>query len=210
MDDGYWPLDGLRLTTPRLELRLPDQTELRVMADLAAGGIHPPESMPFTVNWTDLDPVARGRSVLQHHWRRLGDWTPQRWELNLSVFVDGVPVGLQSLSATDFAARREVETGSWLGLAHQGRGIGTEMRAAVLHLAFLGLDALDATSGAFHDNPASLRVSEKLGYRPDGISRLTRRGVVGESLRLRLPRTAWCPQVPVTVHGLDRCRDMFG
>ncbi len=40
------------------------------------------------------------------------------------------------------------------------------MRAAVLHLAFAGLEAEYADSDAFTDNAASLGVSRKLGYRP--------------------------------------------
>jgi len=42
-------------------------------------------------------------------------------------------------------------------------------RAAVLQLAFQGLGAQQAVSAAFEGNPASLRVSRKLGYRDDGI-----------------------------------------
>ena len=76
----------------------------------------------------------------------------------------GVLVGLQELMAKDFAVTRTVETGSWLGAAHQGDGIGTEMREAVLQFAFDHLKATRADSGAFVDNPRSLRVSEKLGY----------------------------------------------
>ena len=36
---------------------------------------------------------------------------------------------------------RTVGTGSWLGRPYQGRGIGKEMRGAVLALAFDGLGA---------------------------------------------------------------------
>ncbi len=42
------------------------------------------------------------------------------------------------------------------------------MRAAVLHLAFAGLGAQHAVSGAHDHNTASLTVSRKLGYRDDG------------------------------------------
>src|SRR5260221_13370270 len=68
-------------------------------------------------------------------------------------------------------------TGAWLGRRYQGRGIGTQMRAAVLHLAFGGLGAQQAVSAAFEDNPASLRVSRKLGFRDDGIEWHLVRGV---------------------------------
>ncbi|MFI0508274.1 hypothetical protein ACH3Y9_05555 [Streptomyces sp. WSLK1-5] len=42
----HWPLVGLRLSTPHLELRLPGEDELGA---LAAGGIHELDRMPFLV-----------------------------------------------------------------------------------------------------------------------------------------------------------------
>jgi hypothetical protein len=85
--------------------------------------------------------------------------------------------------AKQFAIIREVSTGSWLGAAYQRRGFGTEMRAAVLQLAFDHLGATAARSGAFTDNPASLRISEKLGYRTDGASSHARRGTAATEIR---------------------------
>ena len=84
--------------------------------------------------------------------------------LNLVAFADGQPVGVQSMRGERFAEERTVDTGSWLGRASQGRGLGTEMRAGVLQLAFEGLGARRATSGAIQGNPQSLGVSRKLGY----------------------------------------------
>jgi len=97
-------------------------------------------------------------------------------------------------------------------MAHQGKGIGTEMRAAVLHLAFAGLGAEHARSDAFDDNPASLGVSRKLGYTDDGIDRLVVRGKPVVSQRLRLDRSTWeaTHTVPVTIGGLQPCLHMFG
>src|SRR5262249_27431406 len=149
---------GLRLSTPRLQLRLPDPDELAALAGLAAAGIHDPAQTPFTEPWTDQPPAELARSVVQAHWATLGAWTPQRWVLPLAVFHSGHIVGLQELKATDFAVRREVSTFSWLGREHHGQGIGTEMRAAVLHLAFAELGAQEAVSAAFVDNPASIAV----------------------------------------------------
>ena len=90
--------------------------------------------------------------------------------------VDGEPVGMQDLIGADFAVFGAVSTFSWLGSGYRGRGIGTEMRAAALHLAFAGLAAREATSEAFTDNQASNRVSRALGYEPNGTSWATRRG----------------------------------
>ena len=44
-------LYGLRLRTPRVELRVPTHGELVELRDVAHAGIHPPEAMPFGVAW---------------------------------------------------------------------------------------------------------------------------------------------------------------
>lgn len=208
----HFPLVGLRLTTPRLELRLPTPEELGALASLAAEGIHDPDVMPFSQPWTDQPPADRARSVIQHHWLRLGNWTPQSWSLNLTVLQAGVVVGQQSISADNLEITREVGTGSWLGLRHQGKGFGTEMRAAVLHLAFAGLGVAEAVSGAFEHNLASLAVSRKLGYRPDGIERHPIRGSVSVLHRLRLTRASWEQHrtVSVAIDGLSPCLPLLG
>nr|WP_223242023.1 GNAT family protein [Streptomyces sp. CBMA123] len=205
-------MKGLRLTTPRLELRLPAEAELAEVADLAARGVHPPAVRPFLTPWGELPPAERARHVLQMHWRRLGRWTAQHWALDLVAFHRGRPVGVQDMRAREFAVRREIASGSWVGLECQGRGFGTEMRAAMLHLAFAELGAASATSVSFSDNHSSLAVSRKLGYRPDGISRDALDGRVVESRRLRLSREHWQgPPVPVTVTGLTpACRALLG
>lgn len=208
----WWPLAGLRLTTSRLELRVPTDDDLTDLAGLAAAGIHDPEVQPFVVPWTDATPFDRARGTLQYQWSQRARWEPSKWSLDLVVVHDGAVVGTQTVSAADFAILREVATGSWLGQAHQGRGIGTEMRAAVLHLAFAGLSAHYATSGAFTDNAASRRVSRKLGYVDDGIERHVRRGQPATIQRLRLDRETWqaTRTVPVQISGLEPCLAMFG
>lgn len=207
-----FPLVGLRVRTPRLELRLPAPEELAALAELAAEGVHPPDETPFLAQWTDAPPDEVARRVIQFHWRELGAWTAREWSLNLSVFCDGVVVGQQSVGARDVAVTREVRTGSWLGRRHQGRGIGTEMRAAVLHLAFAGLGVDEAVSGALEHNRASLAVSRRLGYRPDGRRRHSVRGALTVEHRLRLTRADWEQHrtVPVTVDGLAPCLPLLG
>ncbi len=208
----HWPLFGLRLVTPRLELRLPSGRELSDLADLAAEGMHAPGRSPFLVSWPGLPPRERARALAQRHWRHRGDWSAGDWSLDLAVFADGQVVGQQEISAHDYPVLREVSTFSWVGVRHHGRGIGTQMRAAVLHLAFAGLGATDAVSGAFDHNASSLRVSEKLGYEPDGIERLAADGRVTTTRRLRLTRDRWeaSDPVPVTITGLAPCLPLFG
>ena len=202
-----WPLFGLVLRTPRLELRSPSPEQLAALAELADEGVHDPATMPFLVPWTDLPPGARGRSVVQHQRRQWGALTPQRWTLNFAVLAGGEPVGIQDVGGTEFAVSREVHTGSWLGRRHQGRGIGTEMRAAVLHFAFAGLGAEEALSGSYVDNPSSEGVSRRNGYVANGEVIRDREG---EPARLRhwvLTRARWTPQRrdDIAIEGLDAC-----
>jgi RimJ/RimL family protein N-acetyltransferase len=206
------PVLGLRLTTARLELRLPEPEELAALAEVAAAGIHDPEYMPFVKPWT-LEPAEKiKRSSILSHWRHLGEWKPEHWSLDLAVFFEGEPIGSQNLRAQDFAVTRSAVSGSWLGLPFHGRGLGTEMRAAALHLAFAGLGAEEAVSVAFADNKASQAVSAKFGYVPDGLSRRSAEGLLRFDQRLLLTREAWerHQNIEVTVEGLEPCLSMFG
>jgi RimJ/RimL family protein N-acetyltransferase len=207
-----FPLYGLVLRTPRLELRLPSLEQLAALGELAGEGVHDPALMPFTVPWTDQPPAERARSVVQHHWEVLARLNPAGWTLPLVVLSGAEPVGFQDVGGADFGITREVATGSWLGRRHHGRGIGTEMRAAVLHLAFAGLGADYAISAAATDNPASRAVSRKLGYAADGIERVAVRGAVSEHVRFRLDRATWAAHrtVPVEIEGLEACRELLG
>jgi RimJ/RimL family protein N-acetyltransferase len=206
-----WPPFDLRIRTPRLELRLPTDDDLLALAALATGGVHDLAETPFLVPWDELPSPAFERQFLLHWWRTRGSWSPERWVLGLAVLADGVPVGVQDIAADDFATRRTVHTGSWLGLAHQGRGYGTEMRAAVLWLAFEELGALVAESGYHDHNRASERVSEKLGYVANGERLVAPRGTPLRTLLVRVTPETWRRDlVPVSVAGMERCRGLFG
>ena len=201
------PLFGLRLGTPRLELRLPSDEELLRLRDVALAGIHPPEFMPFTVAWTDDPELA---NFLPYHELRRREWSPDDWHLELGVWLEGEPAGVQVVHGVEFARTRSVMTGSWLGQRFQGRGVGTEMRTAVLELAFRGLGAEVANSGAIDGNAASLAVSRKLGYRHVGRSTVTSRGEAVGHADLALRRHEWRPPFPVEILGLEPCLPLFG
>lgn len=164
--------------------------------------------MPFGVPWTDAAPEDLRRSFLQHQWRQRSSVEPDRWTLNLAVLHEGVPIGFQDVTAADFALRRTVETGSWLTRAQQGRGLGAEMRAAVLLLAFDHLGAEVAETSAAEWNAASLGVSRVLGYADNGVGRVPGRpGEVQVERRLRLePSTFRRPAWRLRVEGLDAAR----
>jgi RimJ/RimL family protein N-acetyltransferase len=207
------PLFGLRLVTPRLELRLPDEDELDELAHLAEQGVHPPEEMPFFVAWTDgIGKPGFVESFVAFHRQQRESWSPEQWHLLLGVWSGGEVMGTQGLDAKDFAVSRTAETGSWLGQRFQGRGFGTEMRAAMLELLFGGLGGRVATSGALDGNVASERVSEKLGYVRSGEGVASPRGVPVRQQHFRLEREVWAARdhVPVEIHGLEPCLPLFG
>ena len=201
------PLTRLRLRTPRLELRLGTLAELYALYAVAEGGIHDPAKMPFGVAWTDdLDE----QSFVAHHIDALARSTADDWTLNLVAFHEGRPVGVQALRAEHFGETRTIDTGSWLGRAFQGRGLGTEMRSAALSLAFHHLGATRATSGAIAGNPQSLGVSRKLGYVEVGSHQVSPRGTAVEHLDLEIDPSSFTPAVDTEVAGLETALPFLG
>jgi RimJ/RimL family protein N-acetyltransferase len=202
------PLYEIRLRTPRLELRLPTHGELLELQKVAQAGIHPPEFMPFRIAWTDeheADDFVVG--FIEHQLRQ---WRPDAWALHLGIWAEGRLAGIQDLNARDFVKRRTVETGSWLGMGHQRRGYGTEMRTAVLELAFRGLGAVAAESGYVDGNDASRRVSEKLGYSVVGRGEVSPRGKpIGET-QVEIRREDWRAPFCVEIEGLEPALPLFG
>jgi RimJ/RimL family protein N-acetyltransferase len=206
-----WPLFDLRLRTANVELRVPTDDDMAGLLTVAKEGVHPPDEMPFGYPWTDLSSPEFERGFVSFYWGRRATFSANEWTLPFAVVIDGEIVGVQDLNAKDFPVLRTVGTGSWLGQRFQGQGTGKLMRQAVLALAFDHLGAEVATSGAFFDNPASLKVSEALGYEKDGIGRLAPRGVARDLQRYRMTLEAWRsrPRPTVEVEGLDACIDVF-
>lgn len=167
---------GLSVVAGPLELRGITDEILVELCDLATRGIHSPDRMPFYFPWTRPEGPELLRNTAAYHWAERGKFGPDAWTLHLAAYHEGELVGTQSVTTRDFLLTRTGETGSWLGVAHQGRGIGTLMRQVICALAFDHLDFGEVTSAAFTDNPASLKVSERVGYRPSGDRRIVREG----------------------------------
>jgi RimJ/RimL family protein N-acetyltransferase len=201
------PAFGVRLRTPRLELRLPTDDELLDLYRVAEAGVHPPEEMPFAVPWTD---TLNEADFLAFHRGSRESWSPELWQCNFVTFLGGRAIGSQGIEAKDFAETRTVETGSWLGEAFQRRGYGFEQRAAVLEFAFAGLGAATANSGALVHNIASQRISEKLGYRMTGTRELAPRGEPVLHYDYRLERDEWRCPIRVEIEGLEPALPLFG
>jgi RimJ/RimL family protein N-acetyltransferase len=205
-----YPVLGLRVAAGDLELRGLTDADLVALGELAQRGVHPPDRMPFYHPWTDAPVEEIPLGMAQYHWSNRAAFSPSRWSLELGVWVDGELVGAQGFGTHDYLVTRTGETGSWLGIEHHGKGIGTRMRQAICAFAFDHLDAVEITSGAFLDNPASIAVSHKVGYVDNGVTRKKRRDEVAEHLALRLTPQTFVRGEPIKVEGADGVRRLIG
>jgi RimJ/RimL family protein N-acetyltransferase len=201
----------LRLTTPDLELRHLTEADLPVLAEILPEDA---EQDPASTRYDGLN-AASNRAVVVHqdYWRSRGSWRPESWALSFGVFHEGALVGYQGLEGDDFATLRTVDSSSFLTVAVRGRGLGKQMRAAVLSLAFGPLGARFAITSAWADNHASLGVSRALGYGDNGVTAHRRGEDAGEMVHLRLTRERWLASGSaegVTVSGVEDCLVFFG
>lgn len=211
MTNPYWPVVDLRLVTARLVLRPCTEADLPTLADVVPGDAEADPALPAHAVG---DPrLARGIALHQSYWQALGSWSPSSWRLPFVAVLGGRAVGVQELEGDGFARRRVVATSSWLVPDVRGTGLGTEMRAGVLHLAFGGLGAAVAETEAWWDNAGSLGVSRALGYEPNGETVHVHGDRRDRMVRMRLTADRWrevAPSHPATVEGLDGCRHLFG
>lgn len=121
--------------------------------------------------WTELPEEELGPNMARWYWRCRAECSAENWTVLLGIWHEGRFVGCQDIGAKDFSNLKTVSTGSWLQQSVQGRGLGKEMRAAVVLWAFDWLGAEVAESEAAAWNTASLGVSRSLGYELNGITR---------------------------------------
>jgi RimJ/RimL family protein N-acetyltransferase len=205
-----WPPYGVSLIENDLQLTVITDADIPGLVDLASGGIHEPDQMPFSTPWTTAEPDLLAANMVRYYSGVRANFTPEKFDLLFAVRIGGELVGTQGLHTSHFAVTRTGETGSWLGLSYQRQGIGTRMRRAICAFAFDHLGAVELTSGAFLDNPASLAVSTKVGYRPDGRFRMMRREAeVAINQRLVLTPDVFVRGGPITVTGMERLRSFL-
>ncbi|WP_226838808.1 GNAT family N-acetyltransferase [Brevibacterium aurantiacum] len=170
--EDVWPPFSLRIRCGHIELSPVRESDYSELADIAAGGVRRNNIPAFLVNWDSGTPEEIARSIAQYQWGTRANFRVDDWTMEFTVRVNGRAVGVQGVSATDFVRTRAVSTGSWLALHEQGKGYGTQMRRAALVAFADHFDAREFNSGYFEGNAASRRVSEKLGYTPNGVKTL--------------------------------------
>lgn len=208
----YPPLN-VQVHAPRLSLLGATDHLLQELVPAVRKGVATEPPWPFD------DPMSlyqdsphREWAWLRAIWAGRAKVSDEFWRLYFVVVVDGEPVGVQDLIGVNFAAFGVVETFSWLSGETRGHGLGKEMRQAALQLAFDGLGAKQADSGAFLDNHASNRISQALGYEPNGVDWATRRGAAAEVNRWRLTRERWLARRrdDIELVGVAECLPVLG
>lgn len=209
---SYPPLN-VQVHTPRLSLLGATDELLERLVPAVRKGVATAPPWPFD------DPISLYKDSPDREWAWLrGVWagrarvTDSFWRLYFVVVAGGEPAGMQDLVGRDFSAFGTVTTFSWLSPEARGRGLGREMRQAVLHLAFEGLGARQANSDAFVDNHASNRISQAVGYEPNGFDWATRRGEAAELNRWRLTREQWSRRRrdDIELAGVAACLPVLG
>ena len=79
--------------------------------------------------------------------------------------------------------------GWWFGKPYWGRGFATEAVIAMARLAFTDPSVRTLAAGAFEDNPASLRVHEKVGFIRTGLAPRTSAARGGTVMQVEMALT---------------------
>ena len=211
-EDFYPPL-GVSVETPRLVLLGATDDLLWRLLPIIRAGVVSAEESPFD------DPMSLYEESPEREWRWLrGVWagrasvSPDFWRLYFVAMVNDEVVGMQDLVGLNFEKHGTVTSFSWLAPSARGRGLGSEMRSAILQLAFGGLNAKEASSEAFLDNAASNRVSASAGYVPNGLEWATRRGQPAQLQKWILSREAWqgTRRDDIRLLGVESCKKVLG
>ena len=209
-----WPPFGLRLRHDDLELRPATDDDALLIASWIPD-LLPAEHqhfMPYLFRSIKADTAEEmARLELQWIWRQRATMSADDWGLTLTVVVDDEPVGVQGFQAAEFRVRRSIGSGSFLVAERRRSGIGTRARALMLSLAFDHLGASAAESGYMDGNDASRIVSERLGYRPNGVAFHDFEGMRCRENRVLLEAEQWPSVRPtwldeMTVDGVGAVR----
>jgi [ribosomal protein S5]-alanine N-acetyltransferase len=90
---------------------------------------------------------------------------------SLAIEVDGLVAGATALELYAAERRHTSELGYWLARSYWGRGIATEVCAAMTRHAFEHFGLVRVQAEVYGPNAASMRVLEKCGFQVEGVRR---------------------------------------
>lgn len=206
----WWPLSDLHLATPDLTLRPMREADLAAVARLLPEDV---EQDPRAIRYQVSDSlVSRGIVAHQSYWSAWG-----------YLAACGLAAAFRGRHGGPGDRRSGTRGRGLPDAAHRGQlvvpdqagtgPLGTQMRRAVLALAFGPLGAQAAITSAWHDSHASLGVSRALGYQPNGQSLHPRGEHPDVMLHMLLRRADWLVAGSargVTISGFGGCPPLFG
>ncbi|POF34237.1 GNAT family N-acetyltransferase [Roseibium marinum] len=171
----------INLETDRLRLRPPVPADLERCAELL-GDYEVARMLSRVPHPYDLE---RGRTSLQASVDSWADWKTAG-DLGFQIDHEGEMIG-------GFAFKKLQETpeiGYWLGRPYWGRGFMSEAVGAAIDWLFRNTDHQLVACEAMTENPASLKVAEKLGFREVGQvdCASVSRGTTVPAIRMELTR----------------------
>ncbi len=209
-DTVLWPGFALRIECGPLTMAPVRERSVPELATSAAS-LHGPSEYPFPLNWAPGSYDERVAGLATSVWRQRALFTPEEWDLALTVRIDGVIVGVQGARATDFPTLRTAEIYSWLAPAYQGDDVATLMRQAMCAFLFDDLGAVAVTTGVFEDNPLAATRARQVGFAPNGSSvRLRDESVLPHTSYVLVAETLVRPEAPVHVEGATEMRVLTG
>lgn len=166
------------LETPRLTLRPPLLADVKAIAQLADDRRIAENTRRLPHPYSEVDAARFVRGL------------EQTGETAFLIEHLDAPIGLVGINRP---APGRAELGYWLGVAHWGRGFGTEAARAAIDYFFDGSDETVLIGHARVSNPASRNILEKCGFQWTGVE-LHRFEVIGSSAPVdafRLTRGVW-------------------
>ncbi|MHA7774615.1 GNAT family N-acetyltransferase [Roseibium sp. M-1] len=170
------------IETGRLVLRAPRLEDLDRCAELL-GDYEVAKMLSRVPHPYDLD---EGRKKLQNSIARWTDWR-QTDDLAFQIDLEGRLIGGFGFKKL----RQTPEIGYWLGRPYWGKGYMSEAAQAAVAWLFGNTDHQLIACEAMTENPASLSVAKKIGFREVGevgCASLSRGGTV-PAIRTELTRT---------------------
>lgn len=114
-------------------------------------------------------------------------------QTKFAIVVNGELAGVIGIDFREDIYRKAPLIGYWLGEQYWGDGMMTKAVKLVVDYAFTNLDIERLQAGILGNNPASMRVLEKAGFKKEGILRngIFKKGVILDEHVYGITKSDW-------------------
>ncbi|MFT4258872.1 GNAT family N-acetyltransferase [Microbacterium sp.] len=156
-------MSPVTLTTERLVLRAPDETDVDAITAACQD--------PAIPKWTTV-PSPYTREDAEGYVRLVGEWWAEGTQAVWCVFREGELVGSIGLHRiAEHHTGGDAELGYWVAAEARGRGYLVEAARAVIDFGFADLGLARIRWRAVVGNVPSARAARALGFRYEGLQR---------------------------------------